>query len=64
VPADRLKALRDAYRATMADPEFLAEAAKANFEVAPVLGEDMQRIVEKIMSTPKELASRAKHLVE
>ena len=33
VPADRLKALRDAYRATMADPEFRAEADKANFEV-------------------------------
>jgi len=35
-----------------------------NFEVAPVLGEDMQRIVGDIMATPKELASRAKHLVE
>ena len=32
--------------------------------VDPVYGEDMQKIVEKIMSTPKELASRAKHLVE
>jgi tripartite-type tricarboxylate transporter receptor subunit TctC len=64
VPEDRLRALRAAYRATMADPEFLAEAAKSNFEVAPVFGEDMQKIVERIMSTPRELASRAKHLVE
>jgi hypothetical protein len=29
-----------------------------------VFGEDMQKIVERIMSTPRELASRAKHLVE
>src|SRR5262249_52675424 len=64
VPADRLAALRAAYRATMADPEFRAETEKAGFEVAPVYGEDMQKIVERIMSTPKELASRAKHLVE
>jgi tripartite-type tricarboxylate transporter receptor subunit TctC len=64
VPPDRLNALRAAYRATMADPEFLAEAAKANFEVAPVYGEEMQKIVERIMRTPKELAARAKHLVE
>ncbi len=56
--------MRDAYRATMTDPEFLAEAAKSNFEVAPVFGEEMQKIVERIMSTPKELAARAKHLVE
>jgi tripartite-type tricarboxylate transporter receptor subunit TctC len=64
VPADRLAALRAAYRATMVDPEFRAEAAKANFEVAPVYGEDMQKIVERIMSTPKTITSRAKHLVE
>jgi tripartite-type tricarboxylate transporter receptor subunit TctC len=64
VPADRLAALRTAYRATMTDPEFLADATKAGFEVAPVHGEDMQKIVERIMSTPKELAARAKHLVE
>jgi tripartite-type tricarboxylate transporter receptor subunit TctC len=64
VPEDRLKALRAAYKATMADPEFLAEAEKAGFEVAPVYGEEMQKIVERIMSTPKDLAVRAKHLVE
>jgi tripartite-type tricarboxylate transporter receptor subunit TctC len=64
VPVDRLAALRAAFRATMADPEFRAEADKAGFEVAPVYGEDMQKIVERILSTSKELASRAKHLVE
>ena len=64
VPEDRLRALRGAYRATMADPEFRAEAEKAGFEVAPVYGEEMQNIVQGIMSTPKELAVRAKHLVE
>jgi hypothetical protein len=48
----------------MTDPEFLADAAKAGFEVAPVHGEEMQKIVERIMSTPKEVAARAKHLVE
>jgi ABC-type phosphate/phosphonate transport system substrate-binding protein len=64
LPADRAQALRKAFDDTMKDPEFLAEAAKSNFEVAPVFGEDMQKIVERIMSTPRELASRAKHLVE
>jgi len=64
VPEDRLRALRAAYRATMADAEFRAEAEKAGFEVAPVYGEELQYIVQDIMSTPKELAVRAKHLVE
>jgi tripartite-type tricarboxylate transporter receptor subunit TctC len=64
VPEDRIAALRDAYRATMADPAFRAEAASLNFEVAPVYGEELQRIVGEVMSTPKELAARAKHLLE
>jgi hypothetical protein len=64
VPADRLSALRHAFRLTMRDPEFLKDAAQMNFEVNPVLGEPMQKIVEKILSTPKPLAMRAKEFLE
>ena len=64
VPEDRIAALRAAFRATMADPAFRAEAASLIFEVAPVYGEDMQNIVAEIMSTPKNVAARAKHLLE
>jgi tripartite-type tricarboxylate transporter receptor subunit TctC len=64
IPADRLAALRDAFRATMKDPEFLKDAAQMNFEVNPVYGEPMQKIVEKILSTPKKSAERAKEFLE
>jgi tripartite-type tricarboxylate transporter receptor subunit TctC len=64
VPPERVAALRAAFAATMKDPEFLAEAAKLNFEVRPVLGEAMQRIVEKVLATPKPIAARAKVLME
>jgi tripartite-type tricarboxylate transporter receptor subunit TctC len=64
VPAERVKALRAAFDAVMKDPDFLAEAASLNFEVAPVNGEGLQKIVEKVLSTPKDLAERAKHLLE
>jgi hypothetical protein len=63
-PADRVAALRAAYAATMKDPEFLAEAKKLNFDVDPVVGEKMQAIIEKILSTPKPIAARAKGLLE
>jgi tripartite-type tricarboxylate transporter receptor subunit TctC len=63
-PPERVAALRAAYAATMKDPEFLAEAKTLNFEVSPVLGEPMQRIVEKVLATPKELAAKAKGLME
>ena len=64
VPEERVKALRAAFDATMKDPEFLAEAAAMNFEVDPVRGEALQRIVERVVSTPKDLAARARHLLE
>jgi hypothetical protein len=63
-PADRVAALRAAFAATMKDPEFLAEAKALNFEIDPVLGGQMQQIVEKILATPKPIAARAKGLLE
>ena len=63
-PADRVAALRAAFRATMADPEFRAEAAKLNFEVDPVDGEALQKVVAKVLATPKAIAERAKEFLE
>jgi tripartite-type tricarboxylate transporter receptor subunit TctC len=63
-PADRVAALRSAFAATMKDPEFLAEAKALNFDVEPVLGEKMQKIVEKVLATPKDVAAKAKGLLE
>ena len=63
-PAERVAALRAAFAATMKDPEFLAEAKKLNFEVDPVLGEKMQGIVAKVLTTPKDIAAKAKGLLE
>ena len=48
----------------MKDPEFLAEAKSLNFEINPVLGEPMQRVVEKVLATPKPITARAKGLLE
>jgi hypothetical protein len=48
----------------MQDPEFLAEAKALNFDVDPVLGEKMQKIVEKVLATPKDVAVKAKPLME
>jgi hypothetical protein len=63
-PADRVAALRAAFSSTMKDPQFLAEAQALGFEVDPVPGEKMQKIVERVLATPKDLAARAKGLLE
>ena len=63
VPAERAAALREAFMATMTDPDFVAEAARAQIEVNPVTGDDVQKLVAEIYRTPPEVAKRAAQLL-
>jgi tripartite-type tricarboxylate transporter receptor subunit TctC len=62
-PPDRVKALRDAFDALMRDPGFLAEAKKEHFDIDPVSGEALQKIVGDIVGTPKPLADRLQQII-
>lgn len=64
VPAERVKALRDAFDKTMKDPAFLDAAKKAKQELNPKGGEEIQKIVEKIFQTPQPLRDRLKKILE
>src|SRR5438132_1411594 len=63
VPADRLRALQQAFMDTMKDKDFLAEAAKAQFEITPVSGEAIEKLVADAHRTPPEVAQKAGRLV-
>lgn len=54
VPAERVQALRKAFMDTVNDPQLLEEAEKTKTEVIPMDGEELQKIVEDIMKTPKD----------
>ena len=43
IPADRVKILRDAFNATVKDPEFLADIDKRQFDLDPVSGEEPRK---------------------
>jgi tripartite-type tricarboxylate transporter receptor subunit TctC len=58
VPPDRLVALRRAFDATMKDPAFLADAAKINFSVGPMSGEDVQVLVAEMEKLPATLVEK------
>lgn len=64
VPAERVKALRDAFDAAMKDPDFLQAAQNANVEVDPVSGVAIQKVVEDVLATPKPLIARAKEIID
>jgi tripartite-type tricarboxylate transporter receptor subunit TctC len=55
IPADRLRALRAAFDATMKDPAFLADAKRQELEVRPVSGAEAQVLIKDIYATPAEV---------
>jgi tripartite-type tricarboxylate transporter receptor subunit TctC len=58
VPPERVQALREAYQTTLKDPEFVVEAQRANFEIDPVSGVEIQEAINKLFALPPE--TRAK----
>jgi tripartite-type tricarboxylate transporter receptor subunit TctC len=60
LPADRLAALRDAFMATMADKDFVAEAGKTQLEINPVSGADVEALVNDVYATSADVVAEAK----
>jgi tripartite-type tricarboxylate transporter receptor subunit TctC len=62
-PADRVKALRDGFDATMRDPAFLADAEQASLAIEPMTGAAIASFVEDVYRTPPLVAGRAAQLL-
>jgi tripartite-type tricarboxylate transporter receptor subunit TctC len=63
-PPETVKILRDAFAATMADKEFLAEAEKAKLDVNGLDGAAVQDVVTRIYASPPAVVARAKELIK
>ena len=63
-PADRVALLRQAFDATMKDPDFAAEAARAQMEIEPLTGAQIDGLLEKAYGAPKDIVQRAAALIE
>ena len=63
IPPDRVKILRDAFNKTVNDPEFLAELDKRKFDLDPVPGEELEKIVRDVMNQPPDIIARMKKLL-
>ncbi len=62
VPADRVAALRRAFDAMVRDPEFVVDAQKLSVELAPLPGEDLQKIVETVQDLKPDLREKIKSM--
>jgi tripartite-type tricarboxylate transporter receptor subunit TctC len=64
VPMERVAALRRAFDATMTDPAFIADAARLQFDVDPLTGEQVQALVGELAATPREVVARVRAALE
>mgnify|MGYP006272452053 CR=1 FL=1 len=60
VPADRIKALRVAFEATIKDAKLQEEAKKIGVEANHVPGEKLQGMVQRLYATPADLTAKMK----
>jgi tripartite-type tricarboxylate transporter receptor subunit TctC len=63
VPADRVRALRHAFNATMKDPDFRAEAQQAHLWIDPLTAERMEEFIKMAYATPLNVLQRAKSIL-
>jgi tripartite-type tricarboxylate transporter receptor subunit TctC len=63
-PNDRVQILRRAFMATMKDPEFLAEAKKANLDINPEDGATLEQNVKEILKLEPALVNKLKEILK
>jgi tripartite-type tricarboxylate transporter receptor subunit TctC len=56
---ERVKVLRDAFDATMKDPDFLADMARQKLEVRPVPGTKLDELVQEVYGYPADVVKIA-----
>ena len=63
LPAERVKILREAFNKTMEDKEFLTDVDKRGFDLDPVSGDELEKIVREVMAQPADVIARMKKLL-
>ena len=63
-PEDRVQILRKAFMATMTDPELMAEAKKANLDINPLDGAELEQNVREIFKVEPPLVAKLKEILK
>lgn len=63
-PKDRVQLLRKAFMDTMRDPEFLAEAKKANLDLDLVTGEELEKIIANFFKLEPSVSNKLREILK
>ncbi len=64
VPAERVRALQEAFQQTMADPDFLAQAERSGLDISPLSGDEVKRSFVAFLSMPDDVKARLRPLLQ
>jgi hypothetical protein len=64
IPPERVAALRKAFTDMFRDRDFLADAARQDYHVNPISGEDITALIEDLAKTPKPIIDEVAALIE
>jgi hypothetical protein len=59
-----VQALRKGLADTYKDPEFIADAQKARLDMAPLSGEELERVVDRTYKLDKNLITKLKDILK
>jgi tripartite-type tricarboxylate transporter receptor subunit TctC len=63
-PKERVQTLRRAFIQTVKDSDFLNDAAKANLEIAPASGEEIEQLIQNLFKTPPAVVAKLKEVLK
>jgi len=63
-PKDRVQTLRKAFLQTVKDPDFLNDAGKANLEIAPASGEEVEQAVQRMFKADPRVVAQVKEILK
>jgi tripartite-type tricarboxylate transporter receptor subunit TctC len=63
-PKDRVQILRKAFTDTMKDPDFVAEAKKANLDINPTDGAELEQNVREVFKLEPALVAQLKEILK
>jgi tripartite-type tricarboxylate transporter receptor subunit TctC len=63
-PKDRVQLLRRAFSEATKDPDFLNDAKKANLEIAPVSGEEIEQHIQQMFKTDPKVVAKLKQILK
>jgi hypothetical protein len=59
IPAERARALREAFDATMKDADFIAEMRKLDLDLQPVSGPEIEALIREVYASPPDVVKLA-----